>query len=139
LGKFLKEKYPGKTVATAAIGKIGFFSAATTVDMLGLTDPVIAHEAVAAKDFQPAHLKYDPDYVLSRQPDLIAEWIDDTGDLKYGLNKSKYQGAGYRLAYLLNTTRAPRPANILEVSGLPEETVRRLIDFNYDYALLVRR
>jgi hypothetical protein len=43
------------------------------------------------------------------------------------------------LEYLVNTARAPRPANILEISGVPEETVRRLIDFSYDYALLVRR
>lgn len=139
LGKFLKEKYPGKSVATGAIGKIGFFSGSTTIDMLGLIDPVIAHGPVIAKDFQTAHLKYNPDYVLSKKPDVIADWINDAGDLKYGLTRSKYQGAGYRLAYLVNTSRAPRPANILEVSGLPEETVRRLVDFSYDYALLVRR
>ena len=139
LGKLLKEKYPGKSVATGAIGKIAFFSGSTTIDMLGLIDPVIAHGPVVAKDFQTAHLKYDPDYLLSRKPDLIAEWINDAGDLKYGLTRSKYQGAGYRLEYLVNTDRAPRPANILEVSGLPEETVRRLIGFSYDYALLVRR
>jgi len=139
LGKLLKEKYPGKSVATGAIGKIAFFSGSRTIDMLGLIDPVIAHGPVIAKDFQTAHLKYNPDYVLSRKPDLIAEWINDAGDLKYGLTKSKCQGAGYRLAYLVNTARAARPANVLEVSALPEETVRRLIDFNYDYALLVRR
>jgi hypothetical protein len=139
LGKFAKEKYPGKSVATGAIGKIGFFSGSTIVDMLGLIDPVIAHGPVVTKDFQPAHLKYDPEYVLWRNPDLIADWINDTGDLKYGLTKSMYQEAGYRLAYLVNTGRAPRPANIIEVSGVPEQTLSRLIDFNYDYALLVRR
>ena len=139
LGKLLKEKYPGKSVATGAIGKIGFFSGSTIIDVLGLTDPVIAHGPVVAKDFQTAHLKYDPDYVLSRKPDLIADWINDAGDLKYGLTRSKYQGAGYGLEYLVNTARAPRPANIIEVSGVPEETLRRLIGFSYDYALLVRR
>jgi hypothetical protein len=65
--------------------------------------------------------------------------MDYAGDLKYGLTKSKYEGAGYRLTYLVNTSRAPRPANILEVSGLPEETVSRLVGVSYDYALLVRR
>jgi hypothetical protein len=139
LGKFVKEKYPGKSVATGAIGKIGFFSGSTIIDMLGVIDPVIAHGPVIAKDFQPAHLKYDPDRVLARQPDLIADWINDAGDLKYGLTRSMYQGAGYRLAYLVNTDRASRRANILEVSGVPEEKVRRLIDFSYDFALLVRR
>jgi len=139
LGKLLKEKYPGKSVATGAIGKIAFFSGSTTIDMLGLIDPVIAHGRVVAKDFQTAHLKYDPEYILWRKPDLIAVWSDDTGDLKYGLTKSLYQSAGYRLAYLVNTARTARPANVLEVSALPEETVRRLIDLSYDYALLVRR
>jgi hypothetical protein len=139
LGKFLKEKYPGKIVATGAIGKIGFFSGSTVIDVLGLTDPVIARGPVVATDFQTAHLKYDPDYLLSRKPDLIANWINDAGDLRYGLTRSKYQGAGYRLEYLVNTARAPRPANIIEVSGVPEETVIRLIGFSYDYALLARR
>jgi hypothetical protein len=139
LGKFVKEKYPGKSVATGAIGKIGFFSGSTIIDMLGVIDPVIAHGPVVTKDFQPAHLKYDPEYVLWRKPDLIADWINDVGDLKYGLTRSMYQGAGYRLAYLVTTSRAPRPANIVEVSGLPEETLSRLIGFGYDYALLVRR
>jgi len=139
LGSFLKDKYPGKSVATGAIGKIGFFSGSTTIDMLGLTDPVIAHGPVVAKQFQTAHMKYDADYVLSRRPDLIADWIDYSGDLKYGLTRSKYQAAGYRLAYLVSTSREPRPANILEVSGAPDEALTHLIDFSYDYALLVRR
>jgi hypothetical protein len=139
LGKFLKEKYPGKSVATGAIGKIGFFSGSTVIDMLGLTDPVIAHGPVVAKDFLTAHLKYDPDYVLARKPDLIANWINDAGDLNYGLTRSKCEAAGYRLEYLVNTARARRPANILQVSGLSDEAVRRMIGFSYDYALLVRR
>jgi hypothetical protein len=139
LGKLLKEKYPGKSVATGAIGKIPFFSGATTIDMLGLIDPVIAHGPVIAKDFQAAHLKYDPDYVLSRKPDLIADWINNAGDLKYGLTRIKYQSAGFRLEYLVNTDRAPRPVNIIEVSGLPDETLRGLIGLSYDYALLARR
>jgi len=139
LGKLVKEKYPGKSVATGAIGKIAFFSGSMTIDVLGLIDSVIAHGRVVAKEFQPAHLKYDPVYVLSRKPDLIAVWIDDTGDLKYGLTKSLYESAGYRLAYLVSTARTARPANVLEVSALPEETLRRLIDLNYDYALLVRK
>jgi hypothetical protein len=139
LGKFLKEKYPGRSVATGAIGKIGFFSGSTIIDVLGLTDPVIAHGPVVAKNFLTAHLKYDPDYVLARKPDLIADWINDAGDLNYGLTGRKYGGAGYRLEYLVSTARASRPTNILEVSGLPEETIRRLIGFSYDFALLVRR
>jgi hypothetical protein len=139
LGKFLQERYPGESVATGAIGKIGFFSGSRIIDVLGLTDPVIAHEPAVAKDFQTAHLKYDADRVLARRPDLIADWIDDTGDLKYGLTRSKYQGAGYRLAYLVNTDRTSRSANIVEVSNVPAEMVRRLIDFKYDFALLMKR
>jgi hypothetical protein len=139
LGKFLNEKYPGKSVATGAIGKIGFFSGSTIIDMLGLIDPVIAHEPVVEKRYQAAHLKYDPDYILARRPDLIADWIDDAGNLQYGLTRSKYEGGGYRLEYLVNTSRAPRGANILAVSGMSQETIRRLVDFSYDYALLVRK
>jgi hypothetical protein len=60
------------------------------------------------------------------------------GCLKPDLTRSQH-GAAYRLEYLVNTAGAPRPANILAVSGVLEEAVRRLINFNYDDAPLVRR
>lgn len=138
LGKFLGEKYPGKSLATGAVGKIPFFSGARTIDMLGLTDPVIAHEEPASREFDPGNVKFDPDYVLSRKPDLIANWIRPDGDLAYGLTKSRYERAGYDVEYLISTLRNPPPTRILEVSGLNEASMAQQIRDGYDYAVLVR-
>lgn len=138
LGKFIGQRYPGKSLATGAIGKIPFFSGARTIDMLGLTDTVIAHEEPASTEFDPGAVKFDPDYVLSRKPDLIADWISPDGDLAYGLSRSKYTSAGYTIEYLVSTLRAPPPTRILEVSGMNEASLAQQIRAGYEFAVLVR-
>ena len=138
-GKFLGEKYPGRTLAVAALGKMPFFSGLYAHDMMGLADPVIAHRPVANGLFAPGHLKFDPDYTLSRRPDLIADQIYPNRDLAFGLSRAKYQGAGYRLEYLVDTSRPPHPGpHILEVRGLDETSVHSLIVDGFDLAILVK-
>jgi len=139
LGKFLGSQYPHRTLATDAIGKTPFFSGLYTMDMLGLVDPVIAHGRVATQDFDPGHTKYDPDYLLARKPDLITDWISSTLDLEYGLTRSKYQAAGYRIAYLVRTERANPFGDVVDVSGFDEKALRDLVDKDYKYAVLIRK
>jgi arabinofuranosyltransferase len=139
VGKFLKEKYPGKSLATSAIGKVPFFSGAYTIDELGLIDPVIAHEPMAQKIFEPGHTKYDPDYVLSRQPDLIVEWLTGGGDLAYGLSKSKFEKAGYHISYLFSINEVPPPIRVVTVSGRDDQTIEYLRAHGYDFAVLEKR
>jgi len=139
-GKSLGEKYPGRSVAVAGLGKIPFFSGLYTHDMMGLADPVIAHLPVSAAYFDPGHLKYDPDYTLSRRPDLIALSIYPNRDLAFGLSRAKYQGAGYHLEYLVDTRRPPHPGpHILEVGRLDEGSLHSLIVAGYDMAVLERK
>jgi hypothetical protein len=138
-GKFLGEKYPGRTLAVAALGKMPFFSGLYTQDMMGLADPVIAHMPVPSGFFQPGHLKFDPDYTLSRRPDLIALDIFPNRDLVWGLSRAKYERAGYHLVYLVDTRRPPHSGpHILEVRNLDESSVYRLIVAGFDLAILVR-
>jgi hypothetical protein len=138
-GKFLGEKYPGKTLAVGALGKMPFFSGLYTIDMLGLADPVIAHMPVANRVFQPGHLKFDADYTLSRKPDLIALSIFPSRDLAFGLSRAKYERAGYHLEYLVDARRPPHPGqHLVEVGGLDEGTVRNLILNGFDEAVLVK-
>lgn len=139
LGKFLGAQYPHRTLATDAIGKIPFFSGLYTVDMLGLIDPVIAHRRVSTKEFDPGHVKFDPDYLLARKPDLIADWIGSSLDMAYGLTRPKYQTAGYRIAYLVRTERAHPFGDIVEVSGFDENALRDLVNGGYKYAVLMRK
>jgi hypothetical protein len=138
-GKFLGEKYPGKTLAVGALGKMPFFSDLYTIDILGLADPVIAHMPVASGNFEPGHAKFDPDYTLSRRPDLIALSIFPSRDLAFGLSRAKYERAGYHLEYLVDTRRPPSPGPpIVGVEGLDEATIRSLIVHGFNDAVLAK-
>jgi len=138
-GKFLGQTYPGKTLATGALGKMPFYSGLYAEDILGLNDPLLARRPIATPDFVPGHVKFDPDYTLARQPDLIANWISQNGDLAYGLSKKKYQDAGYHLEYLINTTRTPRAQNVIKVAGQEDAMIRQLVAQGYEYAVLTRK
>lgn len=107
LGAFLGEKYPGKVLAVDAAGKIPFYSGLRTIDMLGLTDVKIAHSSF--QTIIAGHNKYDPDYVLSREPDLIVSWIGiPSFDMVWGMSASKYLPNGYCLKYLIYPGRDKR-------------------------------
>ena len=138
-GKFLGEKYPGRTLAVVGLGKMPFFSGLYTQDILGLADPVIAHLPASSAFFNPGHLKFDPDYTLSRRPDLIANHIFPNRDMAFGLSRAKYERAGYRLEYLVDTGRPPHAGpHIMEVGSLDETSVDRLIAGGFDLAILVK-
>lgn len=106
LGRFFKTKYPNATLAADAAGKITFCSGLRTIDMLGLNDEHIGHLKVDF--FSVGHNKYDADYVLERKPDFIAAWILANGDMIWGLDRQKYEAAGYRIRYLIYAGKKPR-------------------------------
>ena len=80
-GTWLKNKSnaEGKTLTVAAttIGAVSYYSEADIIDMLGLTDRVIAHnpkpiEEISSKEgIGWKERNYNIDYVLSRKPDYI--------------------------------------------------------------------
>lgn len=143
LGMYLKANDAGQTLAIDAAGKAPFFSGLETIDMLGLNDPVIAHEQSAY--FLPGHNKFDPDYVLSRRPDLIAAWMApcagdrcDKLDMILGMSEEKYAAAGYRIRYLLNTTKDSIGEDILDVSEMGRSDILDRIFEGRGYGVLER-
>lgn len=143
LGMYLKEDDAGQTLAIDAAGKVPFFSGLATIDMLGLNDPVIAHEQSAY--FLPGHNKFNPDYVLSRRPDLIAAWMApcagdrcDRLDMILGMSEEKYVVAGYRIRYLLNTTKDSIGEDILDVSEMGRSDILERIFEGRGYGVLER-
>lgn len=76
------------TVAVAWAGALPYYSGRTSFDLLGKTDPVIAHEAPHLHiPLRPGHNKWDYGYTISQlAPDVIAQLPSDSG------------GDGYRLA-----------------------------------------
>ena len=61
-------------IAAVPIGAIGYFSKINVIDMVGLVDPVIAHEKLdnnKLKKWTAGHTKGDGKYILSRKPKYI--------------------------------------------------------------------
>jgi hypothetical protein len=64
---------PDAVIAVHAAGQIPYYSERTTIDLLGLNDPVVA-KGPAHGEFYPGHNKWDYAYSIGKlQPDLIAD------------------------------------------------------------------
>ena len=74
LGLFLAETTsPEAVIAVHAAGQIPYYSQRTTIDLLGLNDPVVA-KGEGHGEFYPGHNKWDYDYsIIHLRPDLIAD------------------------------------------------------------------
>ena len=74
LGRQLAEtRAPDTLIAVTASGVLPYYSRLPTLDLLGLTDRVIARGAPTNQPERawPGHMKWNIAYVLSREPDLI--------------------------------------------------------------------
>lgn len=68
-----REPEPG-LVAAGAIGALGYFTGLPVLDILGLTDPHIAHHRVGDRTDGlpiPGHARSDADYVFAARPDFL--------------------------------------------------------------------
>jgi len=79
------------TIAAHAAGQISYYSNRRTLDLLGKSDPIVAH-GPPSTSFRPGHNKWNYEYsIMTLKPDLIA---DEWGELKIFLsNQPEY----YRL------------------------------------------
>jgi hypothetical protein len=77
LGLFIaKNTAPEAVIAVHAAGQVPYYSGRTTIDLLGLNDPVVAKGPVTGP-FYPGHDKWNYEYSIEQlQPDLVADnWI----------------------------------------------------------------
>ena len=75
---------PEAIIAVHAAGQIPYFSNRTTIDLLGLNDPVVAKSA-GHGEFYPGHNKWDYAYSITQlQPDLIADNFAPLADFMRG-------------------------------------------------------
>lgn len=86
MGKTLKKiAEPTDTIAVVPVGAIGYYSEIKVLDMVGLVDPVIAHEPFDleyASSWRPGHDKGDGAYILSKRPKYI-QLVDLLSSLPY--------------------------------------------------------
>jgi arabinofuranosyltransferase len=74
MGQWLRANRPPNTLMAAnAIGVLAYYAGLPTLDMYGLTDAHIAHQRPVKPMGQDlaGHEKWDPEYVLSRRPDIV--------------------------------------------------------------------
>jgi len=138
LGEFLRLEHPDDFLAVDAAGKIPFYSGLRTIDMLGLADATIAHKD--ASFFRVGHNKSDVEYVLSREPDLIAVMSEDIDmNYRWGLKRERYSEAGYHLRYLLNCEYMSKGRHdVLDVAGKTPDEIQALVLRGYRYGVLER-
>ena len=100
------------SVAVVWAGAIPYFSRRPAVDLLGKSDPVIAHGPSRPIGFTPGHTKWDYRHSIGRlRPDLIAQvWPPSRPDFD-----ATVSGAGYG-PWLLSAGRAT-PAKLSVLSG----------------------
>jgi hypothetical protein len=133
-----RPEHRGAVLATDAAGKMPYVSGLPTIDMLGLTDAHIARRPAAG--FRVGHNKSDVDYVLGRRPDLVATWTTPELDLRWGLERARWEAAGYRPRYLAFARRRPPPGEPTVVDlrregpAAAEGRIRR----GWSYAVLER-
>ncbi|RME57190.1 hypothetical protein D6779_09170, partial [Candidatus Parcubacteria bacterium] len=72
VGQQLHKRIPREAwITCASCGKIPYFAGNPAIDLLGLTDRVIAHLPAHTEVRMKGHQKFSADYVLSRRPDYI--------------------------------------------------------------------
>ncbi|MFA6197079.1 MAG: hypothetical protein WC656_10600 [Sulfurimonas sp.] len=138
LGKFLKVAPKDYVLAIDAAGKVPYYSELKTIDMLGLNNKEIGKMKVNDRDFHAGHTKFNADYTLSLKPHLIAAWMDVNQDQGWGIMKEKYKQE-YVLKYLVNSSRENLSDNIYDVESLEDVCKSKLIQKEFNYAVLVRK
>jgi hypothetical protein len=72
LGNWLGRNLPPTTTAAGSMmGLVPYYSGLRTVDMLGVVDEHIAHRDMPLEHGSVGHRRYDSDYILSRNPDVV--------------------------------------------------------------------
>jgi arabinofuranosyltransferase len=72
LGDWLdKNTGPGTVIAAPVIGALSYYTDKRVIDMLGLTEPAIAHTMTEAGRGPRDHEKFNTPYILSKSPDYI--------------------------------------------------------------------
>lgn len=138
LGRFLRQAPRDALLAIDAAGKVPYYSMLPTLDMLGLNDRHIGQRKMPEQPFLVAHTKRDPDYVLSRSPQLIAAWVGPNLDLAWDMTRSKYL-ANYEVKYLVNTQLNSNGRDIIDVQGMSVQEMENLVAQHYNYGVLARR
>jgi len=103
---------PKAVIAVHAAGQIPYYSQRTTIDLLGLNDPVVA-KGPSHGEFYPGHNKWDYEYSIDQlQPDVIADNFAPLSD--FMRKNDKYQS-------LENGIYIRKDSTLIDTNGLSKE------------------
>jgi len=140
VGKWLRANASEDAVlAVDCAGAIPFYSGLPTIDMLGLNDRHIAHLQMPNLGAgTPGHEKQDPAYVLAKQPEYIATWLDEDGSPGWGLGGWLEVG-NYDLVLLSLQDNTALGAQRLKPVVLPYSDYALDREKGYKYGIFRRR
>jgi hypothetical protein len=115
VGRWMRDTFdPEIRIAVIPVGALGYESEVYIIDMLGITDEHIAHRDLNIGSLAAGHEKYDSEYVLDLEPDIILLFDSLTND---PLGEAPYAR--------LTGSLIPAAADMAANDRLLEEYVRR--------------
>ncbi|AKV01378.1 acyltransferase 3 [Labilithrix luteola] len=113
------------TIAVMAAGAIPYYSDLRTIDMLGLSDPVIAREGVILGN-RPGHRRgASLPYLVSKQVNIVLHpWPRSDPD-RFSLDYTR-QGVANRYVPLSRGEELPKDASIIEIPIAKDRPLRAL-------------
>ncbi len=111
---------PEDTIAVFAAGIVPYFSELHAVDLLGKSDPVIAHAPIQAHRIKSGHNKFDFDYSLGQlQPDLVmpVAYPNRASDRAEIERKAQDDWHGWRYAIYVNDVFSTQYAGWMSLMG----------------------
>jgi hypothetical protein len=117
IGLWLRQRTEATdTIAVLAAGAMPYFSERATIDLLGLTDPIIARAPADVGTGQAGHERSNPEYVLAREPDIVVIGVYGlTPDAQRALPRPFYRAGRALLehpefldSYRIRVGRTPR-------------------------------
>ncbi|MEX2658830.1 MAG: hypothetical protein WD232_03960 [Acidimicrobiales bacterium] len=102
---------PDAVIAVVWAGALPYFSERPAVDLLGKSDPVIAHLPPRDVPLRPGHTKWDYDYsILALQPDVVAQVYSPGGGVLEEIAAGGYRRVAHRVFVREGSTRADAAA-----------------------------
>lgn len=134
-GKILNRQLPDDAqIATIPIGAFGYFVERPIIDIPGLTDTHVSHLSIPTGQRNVGHEKFDYDYVLRRQPEIILrqptllpygeQWLNNwlllttLNPIQYRLYEYPKLNEDYRLAWLQVKKRKVRLPKTLKAEPM---------------------
>ena len=115
IGKWFHRTLPENTLlATFPNGAFSYYNELPTIDYGGLTDNQVGRFGKKNKIGRPGHIACNPEYILSRRPEIIAI-MDGRGFVKYIAKSKRFPGYELATFCFINSANPEEPYVNLDI------------------------